>query len=681
LDEASKGVLDEQRYFGQSYLLQTRQRNEIWIVGSTGLGVLNGAATLVQLVEPAGADFKLAGTIIRDYPSFRYRAAGDWLLRAELNRWAYDWGDGIQGYVARVQRKLDFCTRFKINMVVFDGFGWSGEKRPGYSAMMRELNAYARDRGIKLLFAGYGANFNPRAIEPEFHIGKAHVNRRSYPDGEVYSCFGEGRTRLHPTYGTCRSNEALQREIAGEIQDFVRAVEPGALYIHHEDTGNYETTQSRWAARCDECKRKWPNPDFAASDGGAGAMARGYANIFQAIQRVKNSDTGYDAARDCTVAFISPPYGVDSQRSGMGSEKVDPELNWNKTLEFWGNVMMQMPRSKNLEVGLREIFPNASGRRWMDAWRTSMEARGLRANVFLFFLGGADQYTNGVFNYPFTGNSVMNGMFDGAEAIYNFNGGLHQEPQQLINAEYSWNSNAPGRTTPSGFQEGLRRWTALMSNQEEPPEVFGANGVFPLACARIYGDLAGASMASFFRYSEQHSSGNNRLPAFYPDRLYPTVVLWRFLQGDAGFSGVAPSTIELREIQSLKTTRSELQRNLSELWRHTAAVNLKTQKFVDEALRANDLRSDARPDVEYLRKCLLAGERFGTLLAEYHDLLAMNPSERAARVGRVASSHQALANWLHKEFRFDFPDPKGGDQAAWLETMELLHVRLQEMRG
>jgi hypothetical protein len=59
----------------------------------------------------------------------------------------------------------------------------------------------------------------------------------------------------------------------------------------------------------------------------------------------------------------------------------------------------------------------------------------------------------------------------------------------------------------------------------------------------------------------------------------------------------------------------------------------------------------------------------------------MDPSERAARVGRVVSSHEALTDWLHKEFRFDFPDPKGGDQAAWLETMELLRVRLQEMRG
>ncbi|MCZ2080261.1 MAG: glycoside hydrolase family 20 zincin-like fold domain-containing protein [Bryobacterales bacterium] len=680
LPQASQDVLDEQRYFGQSYVLETRPNSEIWIIGSTAQGVLNGAATFVQLVEPKGTDFEVAGIRIRDYPSFRYRAASDWLLRAELNRWAYDWGDGIAGYTARIRRKLDFCTRFKINMVIFDGFGWSTEKRPGYAAMMRMLNEYARKRGIKLLFAGYGANFNPNAIEPEFHIGKAHVNRRSYPDGEVYSCFGEDRSSLHPTYGTCRSNDALQRQIAGEVQNFVRAVEPGALYIHHEDTGHYETTQWRWDARCEECKRRWPNPDFAASDGGAGAMAHGYSNIFKAVQRVKNRDTGYDASKDCTVAFISPLYGVDSQRSGLGSAKVDPELNWNKTLEFWANAVARMPRSVNLQIGLREIFPNPAGQRWMDAWQANMQRQGLSARVFMFFLGGADQYTNGVFNYPFTGNSAMNGMFDGAETIYNFNGGLHQEPQQVINAEYSWNSNAPGRVTPANFADGLRRWNALMSNEEMPEAVFGPGGVFQAACARIYGKQAGASMARFFNYHEERqASANKALPAFYPHRLYPYIVLWRFLQGDAAFSNVAPSAAEQRELNALKTTRVELQRNVAELWRQNSSVNLKARKYLDEALQAKDLRTDAREDVEYLRKCLVAGQRFADLLAGYHGLLASDPAVQTAQVTKLISARESLASWLHREFRFDFTDPKGGDQAAWLETLELLRTRLQEV--
>lgn len=682
ITQESETVLDKNRYFGQSYVLQTRANNEIWVIGSTGQGVLNGAATLVQLVEPAGTDLRVAGTLIRDYPSFRYRAAADWLLRAELNRWAYDWGDGVDAYVTRIQRKLDFCARFKINMVFFDGFGWSSERRPGYSAMMRRLNAYARERGIKLMFAGYGANFNPDAIEPEFHIGKAHVNRRSYPDGEIYSCFGEDRSKLHPTYGTCRSNDELQRQIAEEIQSFVRAVEPGALYIHHEDTGHYETTQWRWDARCEACKRRWPNPDFAASDGGAGAMAHGYGNIFQAVQQVKNSDSGYSGARDCTVAFISPPYGVDSQRSGLGSAKVDPELNWRKTLEFWGNAVAKMPPGENLEIGLREIFPGGGGQQWMDAWKESMDSRSLQAKVFLFFLGGADQYSRGVFNYPFTGNSVMNGMFDGAEAIYNFNGGLHQEPQQLINAEYSWNSNAPGRVTPSTFEGGLQRWNALMSNHEMPPAVFGKNGVFPEACKRIYGEKAGAKMAQFFSYfEERESAGDKPLPSFYPNRIYPYVVLWRFLQGDAPFSGVTASAVEDQAVKDLGTTRSELQGRLAQLWHQTAEVNRKTKSLIDEALAESDLRSDAREDVVYLQKCLSVGERFSKLLAGYHDLLATEASERDAQLQELTEEHRLLNEWLHREFQFDFTDPKGGDQAAWLEALEMLRVRLEEMRA
>lgn len=673
--EAEK-ILDPNRYFGQSYILETRKPKQIWIVGSSSQGVLYGAATLVQLFESKGNDFEIAGVSIRDYPGFRYRAAADWLLRAELNRWAYDWGDGMSNYVARIERKLDFCTRFKINMVAFDGFGWSPEKRPGYAAMMRKLNAYARERGIKLLYGGYGANFNPRAIEPEFHIGKAHVNRRSYPDGDTYACFGEDRTRLQPTFGTCRSNDALQQEIAGEIESFVRAVEPGALYIHHEDTGHYETTQPRWAARCEVCRRRWPNSDFAAADGGAGAMAHGYSNIFRAVQRVRNADTGYDASKDCTVAFISPAYGVDSQRSGMGSQRIDPELNWRKTLEFWGNAVAQMPQSENLEIGLREIFPSQNGQRWMDAWRETMTARNLRAGVFLFFLGGADQYTNGVFNYPFTGSSVMNGMFDGAETIYNFNGGLHQEPQQVINAEFSWNSNAPGRKTPSDFADGLRLWNAFLSNSEMPEEVIGTGGILHAACSRLYGSEAGTAMSSFFQFHEDRKT-TNTLPAFYPQRLYPYVVLWRFLVGDQAYGEKDPTPEERRTIESLNTTRAALQRNISSIWRQNAGVNQRSATYLEKALQATDLRKDAREDVQYLLKCLRAGEQFALLLADHHELLVAPTPEL---LQKTVARHSALDQWLHREFRFDFTDPKGGDQAAWLDEMEFLRIQLQRFR-
>ena len=125
-----KEVLDSSKHFGQSYLLRTRGNNEIWAVGSTDQGVLYSVATLLQLLEPASGGIQVKGIEVRDFPDFRYRAAADWLLRAELNRWAYDWGDGRHSYVARIKRKLDLCARFKINMVMFDGFSWKPEKVP-----------------------------------------------------------------------------------------------------------------------------------------------------------------------------------------------------------------------------------------------------------------------------------------------------------------------------------------------------------------------------------------------------------------------------------------------------------------------------------------------------------------------------------------------------------------------
>lgn len=667
-----ENLLDPRLHFGQSYLLET-QGNQVRIAGPTATGMLYGAATLAQLFEPDPEGVRVAGVAIRDFPSFRYRAASDWLLRAELNRWAYDWGDGEAAYMARIRRKLDFCARFKINMVMFDGFGWSPNRTPGYGPTMRALNAYARDRGIKLMFAGFGANFDPRKVEPEFHIGSILLNRRSYPDGPVYSCFGEGRTLDHPTYGTCRSNVALQAQIAREFETFVRAVEPGALYIHHEDTGRYETTQARWSARCEECRRRWPNPDFAAAEGGAGAMAHGYRNILEAVQRVSNSDSGYNAARDCTVVFISPPYGVDSQRSGMGAGPADATLNWNKTLEFWSNVVAQMPVTPNMEIGFREIFAGPGGRRWMDAYRERMDQRKLNPNVFLFLLAGADQYSNGSFNYPVTGSSVMDRLFDGAEAIYNFNGGLHQEPQQVINAHYSWNSHAAGSYAPSTYDEEVRRWHALMKNEDMPQAVFGPAGLFSQACALVYGPRAGAALAGYFNFFEEQTAGE--LPEFYPRKVYPLIVLWRYLEGDRAYWNKAPSAVEQRTLETLKISRPELQRRLAALWLQTAAVNEKAEKFLTAANSAAGLRDDARQDLDRLRLCNEAGLRIARLLAAYHAALSGAPASQ-----NILAMNSDFLGWMRQHVRFDFTDPKGGDPASWIEAAEILRSHLLAAR-
>ena len=397
-------------------------------------------------------------------------------------------------------------------------------------------------------------------------------------------------------------------------------------------------------------------------------MAHGYRNILEAVQGVKNPDTGYDAARDCTVVFISPPYGVDSQRSGMGSDRVDPVLNWNKTLEYWNNVLLDMPRTPNLEVGFREIFAGPENRQWMEVYRQRMESRGLNPNVFLFFLGGADQYSNGSFNDPVTGSAVMNGLFDGAEAIYNFNGGLHQEAQQVINAEYSWNSHAPGRLTPTTFRDGLQHWHALMKDEERPPAVFGPHKLFAQACGLLYGPRAGASVARYFLYQEDPPAGD--LPAFYPSKLHPLIVLWRFLEGDRAYWDREPSAIEKQSLAKLNLSRAELQARLAEHWRRTAAVNEKAGRYLEDL---PDLRTDARQDIARLRLSNQVGWRMARLVAAYHDLLAGK-----GEPGTLLTMNGDFQSWLRNRSRFDFTDPKGGDASSWLEAAELLRAHLLE---
>ena len=246
----------------------------------------------------------------------------------------------------------------------------------------------------------------------------------------------------------------------------------------------------------------------------------------------------------------------------------------------------------------------------------------------------------------------------------------------MINAEYSWNSNAPGRKTPSDFGEGLRLWNAFLSNSEMPEAVIGPNGLFQVACSRLYGRKAGVSMAKFFQFYEDRKIAND-LPAFYPHRLYSYVVLWRFLAGDQVYGEKEPTREELNTIESLQTNRTTLQRSIAAIWRQNAEVNKNSAQYLKQALQEKDVRKDAREDMEYLRKCLQAGERFALLLAQYHELL-IEPTPTL--LNQTVKAHRSLAEWLHREFRFDFTDPKGGDQAAWLDEIEFLRLQLQRFR-
>ena len=95
LSDADRKVLNDTQGTGQAYVIKADlQGQRILLLGSAPLGVLYAAATLVQLWSVEDGELVIPEVEVRDYPDFKYRAAADWLMRAELNRWGYDWGDG-----------------------------------------------------------------------------------------------------------------------------------------------------------------------------------------------------------------------------------------------------------------------------------------------------------------------------------------------------------------------------------------------------------------------------------------------------------------------------------------------------------------------------------------------------------------------------------------------------------
>ena len=62
----------------------------------------------------------------------------------------------------------------------------------------------------------------------------------------------------------------------------------------------------------------------------------------------------------------------------------------------------------------------------------------------------------------------------------------------MINAEYAWNTHSRGLPCkPGRHQDVVVLYHGYMFQPLRPPEVFGAGGIFVVACKLLYGWLAG----------------------------------------------------------------------------------------------------------------------------------------------------------------------------------------------
>ncbi len=602
------------------------------IVAVEGEGLLRAAATLLQLLRDDGDHLSLPCLALTDWPSFRHRCAGDWLLNAEINRWAYDWGDGRDAYLARVRRKLDLCFEYKINQVWFDGFGWDVERFPGYAGLQRELSAYARQRGIRLTFAGYGGGYGTSYQQSELYRcgyqGQTFLNRRPYPDGPEYDCCGLPAAPLSRRYGTCLSNEALHAAKLDEMARFVSEVQPGFLYVHDIDSGTLGESHEAWRLRSDECRNRWPSDEMAAPDGQAAAVAAWYREVRERLSRVPGSGD-YDPARDLTVIFASPVYTV---RTEAGQPDV-----WDEEVAYYRMLSTRMGPLANVQIAIREQFLQPSGEARVMQLRRALDEVGHGHGLHVIAFGGGDMYRTDDLACPV---GAFAPYFAGAESVCLSNGGVHEEPVQLTNAEFLWSGACRGYAERGTVRDEVETaFTEVSCGRRRPPEVLGPGGALQAACRRLWAEAAGDAMYRAYTAGPDGARG-------------PVSRVWWAI------------TREVRRLRGDPVHAECTWESLRETWAERLAATEQALAHAGEAARLCD---DA--DIAWFARCLEVGRRFAhAVLLAVELRLADAPETRR----ELSSTLDALEEHLGSEFRFEFVDALGGDPGCWLETVVLL---------
>lgn len=582
----------------------------VYLVGASPLGAYYAATTLVQLIEADRPRRAFVQNVeVRDFPDIPYRMCASWVLAWDWEVNGYDWGDGLEAFIARCKRKIDMCSRYKVNMVRFLG----GRIAPGapytvdrYEMIKKfapELNRYARRKGVSLQYStvSWGSDY--------CHYGERYpkpwvLNRESYPDGPVYSCVGGAA-------GSCLSNEALSKIIADRCKQLVWELEPGSIYLHHADVGPYADCVPFWKERCEKCRRRFPDDELSSAKGLAGAVANLYSTLVRELKSIRNPDSGYDASRDLQIVFASPGY----------TYRWENDAEWERGIQYFQEVGRLVKDKKNVHLTFREQYNRWDNRglRTAELARRLSEAGWPRA-VFMFAVqgGGFDTLRDegGTFDpnhNVLVSSPVLTDVYRGTDVLYNANGHVHSEAQVLANVNYAWNLHAPGWVNPATLAgRALEKVAQEYANATRHSDyLYGP--FLEAACAKLYGKKAAPHMVKMFDLER------NKGP------LMPVLIA----------------------MERMPTTGYD--------WKGQAERNLEAKQFVDRALI--DCKLEAKEDLTWLSKCLEAGARMCNL---YY--LAYRGSHSTEEVNATAGAFSA---WLDRHFQFQRAEPDGGDVGSW----------------
>ncbi len=609
----------------QAYVIRMKPGEEsvIWIVGASPLGAYYGATTLVQLIETHRPNRATVGNIeVQDYPDIPYRMCADWELDVDVGTNCYDWGDGLDAFIARSKRKIDMCSRYKVNMVRFLG----GRIAPGpdymkqrYAMIKRfalELNRYARRKGVALQYdsVSWGRDYCSIGTPMDTALMASEpwiLNREHYPDGKIYKCIG----RYAPgTAGSCLSNDELTQAIVDRHRRFVEDNEPGSIYLHHIDVTSYDLYPGAlvpaWKGRCERCRQKYPDDEPFSPTGFAGAVANLYNTITAELKSVKNSTSGYDAARDLRIVFTSPCYG---DQPGYGwAHKSDAD--WDKVLKYFQEIGRQVKDKENVHLTFREEFKRVDnkGLKTEEMARYLSEVRWPHG-VFMFPIQGGGFWVD---NHMLVSSPVLTEIYRGASVIYNFNGHVHSEVQVLANVNYAWNHHAPGCVDPMPFEGRALQAEASQyaSGLKHSDYIYGR--FLSAACAKLYGEKAAPYMAQMFRLEKEKG----------PILSVMTALVTHHMRNKSPYD-----------------------------WAAQAERNRRAKVLVDKALAVCD--AEAKEDLDWLSKCLEVGAR----ICDFYHLVY----RRKLPGAEINAKANELLAWLDENFQFQKTEPDGGDPAIW----------------
>ncbi len=607
----------------QAYLIDVAE-DSVNLRGADEAGARWGVESLRQMTCQSNGQLTVGR--IEDRPQFAERAAG-WLINCEVNRWAYDYGDGKDAYIARVHRKLEFAAEQKLNMVYFDGFGWDANRFDGYAEMMREFNQYARNLGISLVFGGYGCGYGfayQLSIMYSYpYYGQVFENRHPYPDGGIYTCRGLPN---HPTsriLGSCLANEEMARDKLRELTEFVRAVEPGGLYIHDIDTGDLASNAESWLNRCARCREIWPDDHVESPLGLAGAVVNWYEKLVENINGVVNDESGYAAAHDCQLLLTGPMY----------THHTEDDDAWAAEVQYFVNVSQMLVPAENVQFTIREQFANSDGSPRVQQLAYALERVGRGHGVHVAAFGGGDRYQS---DDPVNLCAGFADHWKGARSVYVSGPGLHSEHVQAMIGAFLWNGEL------NDWRGGDREeFLHGASNGLRPAEICGKDGALHMICERLYPGY-GTTLAEALCFG---APGTGRWPV--------AIAWWTVMRIVAAIYDGKP--LPDGELARLK--------DCEELSREAA----------DMLEAADSLPSELR----WLHTCLHMTADLIELCRKVAEYSIDNPS---APVG-VEELKVRIAH-LRAEVRHvcacDFTDPLGGDPGCWLDALQTMEKTLDQ---